>query len=249
MGMWPWASFRWQCDEIDFWYALTAGFLDGSTSQEASAVHFDFAGRGALGQGFLWAPGQEVVVQYDGLIDFPGGDAVLEIEAALDWDWVYQNTPMTTGDRHVSILTITLTSEPVPVETYDVTIEEDGGALTNFTTDPPQKVGNALVVKMRGGRAATTTANAPGSATLTVTVTGRMTGATDSETVDLQLRQLGDIDGSGAVSAIDRLYFNARLNGFPTPRPDRCYDLTGEGNVNLRDKVQLIKVMNGIPIP
>jgi hypothetical protein len=178
---------------------------------------------------------------------------VLDIDAALDFDWVYQNTETTTADGHVSTLTITLVSEAQPGETYTVTIDEGvGPGLTNFTMGTPQVVGNTLVVDIIGGRVATTTANAPGSATLTVTVTGDSSAASDSDTVNLQLRKIGDVDGSGGDPiALDKQNFNKRMNGdMATGFPDRAYDLNAStGAPNAVDKQIMNQLLNGIVLP
>jgi hypothetical protein len=153
----------------------------------------------------------------------------------------------------VSTLTITLVSEAQPGETYTVTIDEGvGPGLTNFTMGTPQVVGNTLVVDIIGGRVATTTANAPGSATLTVTVTGDSSAESDTDTVNLQLRKIGDVDGSGGDPiALDKQNFNKRMNGdMATGFPDRAYDLNAStGAPNAVDKQIMNQLLNGIVLP
>ena len=179
-----------------------------------------------------------------------GGD-VLDIDAALDWNWVYQNTETTTADKHVSTLTITLVSEAQPGETYTVAIDEGAGpGLTNFTAGTAQVVGDTLVVSIIGGRAGTTTANAPGTATLTVTVTGDSSAKSDSDSVTLQLRKLGDLDGSGGDPvALDKQNFNKCLNGVATGLPDRAFDLNAADGANAVDKQIMNNLLNGVVLP
>jgi tetratricopeptide (TPR) repeat protein len=76
-------------------------------------------------------------------------------------------------------------------------------------------------------------------------------GASDSDTVSLQLRQLGDVDGSGgAPTALDKQNFNKRLNGVATGLPDRAFDLNASGGEpNAVDKQIMNQLLNGIAIP
>ena len=175
-------------------------------------------------------------------------------ELAPGEDWVYQNTQTTTQDRHTSLLTITLVSEASPGETYNVSIADNGPGGANFTlgdvTDnrPGEQTLTAAIV---GGRIGASTPGAGGAAyTVTLTMEGQTSGRTDAVDVSLVLRYLGDVDGSGSPGAQDKQYFNQRLNGVPTPYPDRCYDLTGNGGApNAEDKQVMNQVLNGVPLP
>ncbi len=97
-----------------------------------------------------------------------------------------------------------------------------------------------------GGR---TDLSTPGDVVLDFRVKGVATGEVAPAGVVLRLRELGDVDGSGAVNVLDKLQMNLRLNGLDTPYPDRCFDLTGDGFVNALDKLQMNRALNGLPIP
>jgi len=186
----------------------------------------------------------------------PPGSAVLEVAAALapGESWVYQNAETTTADRHASLLTITLVSEAVPGETYDISISDNGPGGANFTLgaavdNRPDE--QTLTVPIIGGRVGMSTPGADGAAyTVTVTVEGLT--STESETADatLALRYIGDVDGSGAPGAQDKQFFNQRLNNVATAYPDRCYDLNGSGGApNAEDKQVMNQVLNGVSLP
>jgi len=178
----------------------------------------------------------------------------LLVRLQLDWDWVYQNTQTTTQDRHASLVTVTLVSEAQPGETYSVTITDSGPGGANFTlgTVTDNRPGqHTLTAQVLGGRVGSSTPGAAGAPyTLTVTVTGDASHASTSANIPLTLRYIGDVDGSGAPGAQDKQFFNQRLNNVPTPYPDRCYDLTGNGGApNAEDKQVMNQVLNGVPLP
>ena len=110
----------------------------------------------------------------------------------------------------------------------------------------PVATGSDLVWDLKGGL---NTAATKGLKTLTVEVTGDTSGETDSDTVDITVREIGDVTGDLNINAIDKLNFNKRLNGIGTIYPDRAYDLNGDGSVNAIDKLQINQALNGIPIP
>ena len=61
-------------------------------------------------------------------------------------------------------------------------------------------------------------------------------------------RKLGDIDGDGSVTAMDKLEMNKKLNGLYTPYPNRAFDLDGDASINAVDKLILNQILNGIPL-
>ncbi len=161
------------------------------------------------------------------------------VETALDHDWVYQNAPTTTAGRHQAGLTLTL-DDPNANTGYGVSVTADPADAVDIeaTADP-------LVWHVKGGRSGS---DPTGACTLNVTVTGDE-GGEGQDAIDLDVRFLGDVDGSGAVNVLDKAQMNLRLNGLATPYPDRCFDLTGDGYVNVLDKLNLNRVLNGIPVP
>jgi len=171
----------------------------------------------------------------------------LLISLAADYDWVYQNTPVTTLDRHHCVLTVTITQEARAGESYAAGFTENGGPLTNFTV---QTTANPLVWNLVGGRVGSSTPSAPALRTIGVTLTGSQSGKSASASVQVALRLLGDIDGNGLVGLTDKVQMNKKLNGLDTaPYTDRNFDLTGDGAVGLTDKVQINRVLNGLAIP
>jgi len=167
---------------------------------------------------------------------------LIEVDAALDWDWVYQNAPQTTQGRHHATLTITLGADPYANSTYTIEVlaEPADAAVIEPTADP-------LVWTIKGGQAGV---GPYGTVTVDVLAMGVEAGGEGGTRFDLSICQPGDIDGSGAVTAEDKQYFNQRLNGVPTPYPDRCYDLTGNGGApNAEDKQVMNQVLNGVPLP
>ena len=168
-------------------------------------------------------------------------------------EWVYQNTETTTQDRHFSTATISLVSEASPGEGYNISIADDGPDGANFTlgaiTDNRPGL-QTLTVKLIGGRIGTTTPGvAAASYTVTITLEGQTSLETDSAEVEVVLRYLGDIDGSGTRVGLDKQYFYQRLNNVATGFPDRCYDLDGEGTVVGLDKQWMNQLLNNVTLP
>ena len=183
----------------------------------------------------------------------------LGISASLDHDWVYQNTEVTTQDRHQCTLTVRVSANALAGEVYQVTsVVEAGVALRNFRLEAGSlpatlvPVGDELVghIDILGGRRGESIA--PLYQALTVTVAGQQRGQVATVNVPLVLRTLGDIDGDGAVTAADKLQMNKALNGLAT-LPGiglRELDLTGDGvTVNAEDKLVINQVLNGLAVP
>jgi hypothetical protein len=181
----------------------------------------------------------------------------LVIVAELDYPWVYQNTPVTTQDRHLSVLAVEITGGATAGETYAATILENGGPVASFQVDAgtlPAALAESegvfgVTVNLRGGRRDTTTA---GTYTLNVTVTGTPSGQTATVDVPLRLRLLGDIVEDGIVNASDKLEMNKKLNGLDTLAglTLRDLDLSGDGVlVNAEDKLAINQILNGLVVP
>ncbi len=166
-----------------------------------------------------------------------------QFSAALDVEWVYQNTPQTTQDRHAAVLAITLDPPPGPDEEYDVTMTEAEGNHFQIvpTADP-------WVFEVRGGRVGESSPRGT-PYEIHVEATHLDFGWILEDSVLLTLVALGDTDRNGYVNVLDKLAFNQRLNGIPTGEPDRVFDLTGDGYVNVLDKVAMNRALNGMPIP
>jgi hypothetical protein len=175
----------------------------------------------------------------------------LQVAAALDYDWVYPNTEVTTADRHQSMLAVEITGGAMSGEAYAVTIGQDGGAMSDFivTQGAPLVSGTPTVVNVVAGRRDTAVI---GEHTLNVTVTGAVFGQTAAADVSLTLRLLGDIVADGIVNASDKLEINKKLNGLENlPGIElRDLDLSGDGElVNAEDKLAINQILNGLVVP
>jgi hypothetical protein len=177
---------------------------------------------------------------------------VLSISAAAadGQEWVYQNTPVVTQDRHRGALRVTILSEAQPGEGYLVTLDENGQTgMADFTVAAVEFADGGLTVSLAGGRVGASTPTAPASASLRVTLTGLSSGQSASAVFPLQLRRLGDIDGNGVVNAVDLWNFERRMLNVAVAYPERCFDLTGDGLINAVDVLQMRRLVNGVPIP
>ena len=183
----------------------------------------------------------------------------LTITAGLDSGWVYQNTAVSTLDRHKSVLTVNITGGSAVGQSYAITVQENGGAMTHFQVAQPAAMvaGSPRTVNVVGGRRNTAAASpfvdgAYVPYTLNVNVTGSPFSQTATVVVPLVLRPLADLDGDGAVTAADKLEINKNLNGLAT-LPGialRELDLTGDGaTVNAEDKLVINQILNGLMVP
>jgi hypothetical protein len=178
----------------------------------------------------------------------------LLIDAAVDWDWVYQNTQTTTEDRHLSVVTVSLTQEALTGESYTVEFTENGGALANFALQAAG--GNHYHIV--GGRVGASTPNpgpSPlGAYTIGVKYTGQTTGRVATDALQQTLRLLGDIDGDGDVDGDDKAQMNRRMNSLSSSYPDRAFNLTGDldglGNpsVDGDDKALMNRLLNSLSV-
>jgi len=194
---------------------------------------------------FSRAPGL-LVIEPDG-----GGDVGLLgytpdiiVQAAVTPAWLYQNAPESTQGRHEATLTLAVVSDTKNNQTYNVQLSGPAPSPTSLqviqTVDP-------MVWTLRSGTAGV---DPVGDVYLLVSVSGVENGGSGGTAVTVPVRQIGDIDGSGSVTAADKQCFNQRLNGVATPYPDRCYDLDGSGGApNAVDKQVMNQVLNGVALP
>lgn len=220
------------------------------TPQDAGFIVESYLG---CGSSPAYASGSIYTVGAAGLYAFgppPGQGDPLEISAAVEpgQEWVYQNAPATTADGHRSTVTVTLQSEAEPGEAYAVTLD-DGDPdeeLFRLLPEAVTRVGDELVLSVRGGwNDATTASTTP--RTVTVTVTGQTSGQAAAAEVSLTLRLLCDVDGDGSVGGSDKQMLNNRLNGLIVPGATvRACDLSGDGSVGGSDKQMLNNRLNGV---
>ena len=170
------------------------------------------------------------------------------VTASLDWDWVYQNTPVTTLDRHLCRLTLNVTEDSAGPQNYMPLVGERGGG-NNVTI---QSTAAALEWNIVGGRMGSST---PGPVTLDVFLRGATSGAGAPAAAALTLRLLGNIDGVGDVNGDDKAQMNRRLNSLSVSYPDRAFNLNGdteEDGVTPRidgdDKAVMNRLLNSLTI-
>jgi len=169
------------------------------------------------------------------------------IAATLDWDWVYQNHPLSTLWRHKCVLTIVIIYDANGNSTYTVTVSENPASLGHVIIQP---TANPLVWDILGGNGAAVPPDPVGPVILDIAVTGNEYGGTGTAQVNLTVRLLGDINGDGSVTGLDKIQMNKCLNGLPTPGyQTRHFDLNGDGAATGLDKLILNKLLNGIPVP
>jgi hypothetical protein len=163
---------------------------------------------------------------------------------SLSPSWVYQNTPGTLASGgHFSNLTVTMTNS-----NGNSSFTSSVQALTGpGVVVPVQSGSNALAWVIQGG-SRTDGSSGTGSVTLQVTVSGN-SGGPSTQQIEMTVRKLGDIDGSGTVDDNDLFLMNQRLDGFSVPGADAAFDLNGNGAITTDDRVLLNRVLNGLPVP
>ncbi len=165
----------------------------------------------------------------------------LPVELLTDSDFVYQNTPQTTQDRHLVVLRIQMGDDLNDNTGYEITVEQtagEGEVQVVATEDP-------MVWHLVGSRRGV---GSIGQAVVTVQIAGNVAGES-SEEVAVDVRLLGDIRPSGAVNAIDKALLIKHLNNIETGLPARAFDLNGNGFVEPTDKALMNALLNGIDPP
>ena len=165
----------------------------------------------------------------------------IEPELNLDTDFVYQNLPQTTQNRHRVTLTIEVGEDENENGSYEVEVVKIAGpgeVIIEATADP-------LVWHLVGSRSGV---GATGSVTLEVRLKGDLAGESVGQ-VTLSVRHLGDITGDGFVNARDKLEMLRHLNGLATKAPLRALDLSGDAVVNAEDRLIINALLNGLQLP
>ena len=165
----------------------------------------------------------------------------LEPELNLDADFVYQNLPQTTKNRHRVTLTIEVGEDENENSDYEVEVVKIGGpgeVVIEATDDP-------LVWHLVGSRSGV---GATGEVTLEVRLKGDLAGESVGQ-MTLTVRHLGDITGDGFVNARDKLELLRHLNGLATKASLRALDLSGDGTVNAEDRLIINALLNGFQLP
>jgi hypothetical protein len=166
----------------------------------------------------------------------------LGIVVQTDWDWTYQNTPLTTQWRHACVLTIVVASDPNGNTSYGVAVTRNPSSVGQVAIE---STSNPLVWLVTGGQESV---DPPGAVTLDVVVTGLEQGGQGSGAAQITVRLLGDIDASGEVDGDDKAEMNRFLNSLSAFYPERAYDLSGDGSADGDDKALLNRILNSLPI-
>lgn len=192
--------------------------------------------------------------------------ATLTASATLDNTWVYQNTPVTTLNRQCRTMTITIPQDTWPDQSYTVLVSASGSgvvipSLTFVDSSGSGSVtptssfvftGSSATLYLVGGLRQADGLTGTGSCTVTIQVTGDVSGAANATTVQavLTVRSLGDITGDGTVTAADRVQLMQWFNGVPTPDQAAAnFDLDGDGTVTTNDLAILNTLLNNLPVP
>jgi hypothetical protein len=209
----------------------------------------------------------------NGIISAWATQGTLTVTAASSSSWVYQNTPLATLDRHALTLAVNVTKDTWNNHNYTVTVTQTGPGVvtptptwTRGTTVAPALTAtwtvsagsslNGYLVggRVQGGGIVEGDANlaVTGDCTVTVTVVGDVSGPQNqaTATVPIVVSPLGDIDGDGSVTMIDKVLMNAKLHGLTLAAAAgfdaEAWDLDGSGGaVSQTDMTILNLVLNG----
>jgi alpha-tubulin suppressor-like RCC1 family protein len=204
---------------------------------------------------------------------------MLLVTTSTPSDWVYQNTPQSTRDRHYLTLTTSVTADTWGGNTsYTATVSLSGSGLVRPSATFVNSSGGGAVTpttsfafaagttgtlylvggRVQGGGVVGSAANlaVTGNCTVTVSVAGNSSGASHPATasVIINVSVLGDIDDSGRVDgadlATDLSILNKVLNNTGiSPQTNADGDLSGDSEVTAADRVILYRIINGLMVP
>lgn len=206
--------------------------------------------------------GPDASTQLSGIVTIGvGGDNSLAaggLQLSSNWlaeegytiNWVYQNTPVATQDKHKTTLAITVQDDTNNNDTYSVLQVSHDGGEDDMSVDTDD-----LDVEFTGGRRGVGTT---GVRNLEIIVQGDDDGGFGVINTTLELVLLGDTDRNGTVdgywefpyppSDLRNMIF--KLNGMPPAGiPSRAYDLDCNGGAEPTDLSLLTNIINGVPVP
>lgn len=170
----------------------------------------------------------------------------IELSLTFDWNWSYCNTQYTTQDRHKSVLTVTVVSDPGGSGTYEVDVMETPWSNDSFSIN---STGSIYVWNFVAGRRPAPDVAAYYDFIVHVRNTTARTQALVVQADLPERRVLADVTAEGDVTAMDKYYLNCYLNGYWTPYPSRCYDFDGDGVGDAADLLIINRILNGLSIP
>jgi hypothetical protein len=165
------------------------------------------------------------------------------------WDWCFENTPITTQNRHECYLQLAVAEDPNGNAAYTSTVtvapSSTGKVTVEATVDPLLW---RIVSGLRSDGAAGS-ASQIATVELTAEVHGADVGGTGTVSAVMVVRRLGDVNGNGVVDTTDQSYMNQRLNSLWQPLADRAFDFSGNGVVDTTDRMVLQNIMNSLLVP
>lgn len=178
------------------------------------------------------------------VVSLPDPTITWETDGAYTIDWVYQNTEITTADRHKTTLTFAFPGNIIPNTDYTVTITQTGGTGEFSVEDDPS---DPLTKYLVGSRRTDGSENT-GTAEFEVIIEGDVGGTVIITGLTLNVRRLGDVDGNGFVELTDKTALINKLNSIPVAMPDKAFDIDGNGAIEPTDLSILNNILDGIPI-
>jgi uncharacterized repeat protein (TIGR02543 family) len=195
----------------------------------------------------------------------------LHVVAVTPSAWVYQNTPTTTKDRHYLTLSMSVTDTlGVGNTSYVAAISLSGtgvvrpsstfvatngsGSVTPVTSVTlTGTTGKVYLVggRVQGGGLVASAANVAvtGSCTVTLNVTGNVSGAATTS-VTIFVRRLGDVNGNKSVQGNDATEIYKKVAGTPTLTIDPAgFDVDGNGSAQGNDATLIYRIVAGVAIP
>jgi Dockerin type I domain/Protein of unknown function (DUF1565) len=168
---------------------------------------------------------------------------LFDVALVLDFDWTYQNTAVTTGDRHRVECYVTVTNDMNGNLWYLCEFEKTGGTGDVTVVSDP---GDDQRYYFVGGRKGV---GGMGQCDLKATVYGSFGGG-NTATTSVIVRKLADVNYDSVVDTSDKLEINRALNGIPVPGlTPRDFDVNGDGVTDTSDKLLINQLLNGIAIP
>jgi hypothetical protein len=164
---------------------------------------------------------------------------ILVSPPVLSRDWVYQNTPVATQNRHAVLLTVAALTM-LPENLVTITVTTDRASVGRVTITKLSET----TFEIKGGQRQADGLAGTGVVTLNVHAQD-VVGNADDMTVNLVVRRLGDTTGDGFVTSADRVELLKRLNGQqPATLSDEAADIDGDGQITASDLVLLNKILN-----
>jgi uncharacterized repeat protein (TIGR02543 family) len=253
-----------------------ATYTYGSTATVTATAQTGYQLAGWVVTGGTVAPSTSpatLTVQGDVALSASFTQETFTVTATTLSNWVYQNTPVTTIDRHYLALTTHVTANTWGNTRYTATVWQSGPGVVRPSTTIVNSSGVGSVTdatsfgftgtsgtwylvggRVLGGGVVGSTANlaVTGSCTVAVSVVGDVSGPANPATasVTLFVRRLGDVDGNAKVQAADKNDITQKIAGTPVAGVDpAAYDIDGNNKIQAADKNIITNIIAGVVIP